>query len=67
MAFHTIKNFFKYNATPSGTQKVINNEKANLIDKMSRNSFEFKFDHIIAICILLIVAAFAYMLFQQGG
>ena len=67
VAFHHIKNFFKYNATPSGTQKVINNEKANLVDKMSRSGFEFKFDHVIAICILLIVAAFAYMIFQQGG
>jgi len=67
VAFHTIKNFFKYNATPSGTQKVINNEKANLIDKMSRHGFELKMDHVIGFIIVLIGAAFAYLIFQQGG
>ena len=67
VAFHNIKNFFKYNATPSGTQKVINNEKANLIDKMSQSGFHVTMDHIIGICILMIMAAFAYLIFQQGG
>lgn len=67
VAFHNIKNFFKYNATPSGTQKVINNEKANLIDKMSRSGFELKGDHVIYFIIILIGAAFAYLIFKQGG
>lgn len=67
VAFHHIKNFFKYNATPSGTQKVINNEKANIIAKLQRPGFHVSMDHILGFVILMIGVALAYMFIQQGG
>lgn len=66
VAFQNLRRYFKYNATPQGMEKVINAEKAITTEKLS-GGFQFKFDHIIAISILLIIAAFAYLIIQQGG
>lgn len=63
--FHYIRNFFKYNATPSGMQKTINYEKANVMDKQINRSFGFK--EGMFVFLVLIGLAFAYLLYKMGA
>ncbi|MCD6541836.1 MAG: hypothetical protein J7K38_00735 [Thermoplasmata archaeon] len=64
--FGIIRNYFRYSGTPQATQKVIDYERANVTERMSRG-FRVTMDHVIMVIMLIMVFVIAYYILQMGG
>lgn len=63
--FATVRNFFKYSMTPSGMLKVIDYEKATLMDKFNKG-FQINMNHAIIFFMILIGGAIAFMIISNA-
>ena len=64
--FGIIRNYFRYSGTPQAVQKVVDYERANVTERMSRG-FRVTMDHVIMVIMLIMVFVIAYYILKMGG